>query len=344
MERITVAVDAMGGDNAPNAIVAGAIEALRRMPEANVLLFGRKEALEGLIADCADVRDRLEIVPCEEVISIEDSPMLAIRKKKDSSLVRAMLAVREKQAQAVLSAGSTGAVLAGGMFRVGRIQGIDRPALAPVIPGREKPYLLIDAGANVDCQSAYLEQFGLMGSVYMEKVLHVKDPLVCLANIGAEEEKGNKLYKEAYQRMKAQTAYRFGGNIEGRDIPFGRADVVVADGFDGNLILKYTEGLAMALMGMLKDEIRSSTRAKLGALLMKDTFAGFKKRMNYEDHGGAPLLGVEGVVVKAHGSSSAKAIASALRQTRDMVIGDVPGQIRQGLLGLSGKEREKDNV
>ena len=233
------------------------------------------------------------------------------------------------------SAGNTGALLAGGMLRIGRIAGIERPALAPVIPGVNKPFLLIDAGANVDCQPRYLVQFGLMGSVYMRSVMNVERPAVGLVNIGAEAEKGNRLTKETYQLMQAQTSYYFAGNVEARDVPSGDFDVVVADGFDGNIILKYTEGLASAMMGMLKSDLNASRVTKLGAALSRPAFRKFKRSMDYNAYGGAPLLGVEGAVIKAHGASGETAIMNALRQARTMLAGDVAGKILDGLSGLS---------
>lgn len=333
MAEYVVAVDAMGGDNAPGEIVKGCLMAVERMPDVRILLSGKPEILEPLLAG----NQRVELVPASEAIDPHEAPLLAVRKKADSSMVKCALAVKEGRAQAMVSAGSTGAVLASGILRIGRIPGIDRPALAPVLPGRKKPFLLIDSGANVDCQPEYLRQFGLMGSVYMEKVLGVKAPLVCLANIGSEPEKGSRLYKEAHELMKAQGAYRFGGNIEAREIPQGDADVVVADGFDGNLLLKYTEGMSIALTGMLKDEMLSSSRTKLGALLVKPAFHAFKKRLDYEQYGGAPLLGVAGAVVKAHGSSNATAVMNAIRQARLMIEGDVSGLIAKGVTALSEK-------
>lgn len=331
--QITIAVDAMGGDNAPRAIVEGCLMALREAEDLKILLFGPTGTLQPLAAGAP--QGRLEIREAPEVISMHEAPVLAVRRKANSSMVAAMLAVKSGEAQAVVSAGSTGAVLAGGMLRVGRIRGIERPALAPVIPGRKKPFLLIDCGANVDSQPEYLEQFGLMGSVYMEKVMGVARPQVGLVNIGAEPEKGNRLYKEAHQLMSRQTAYEFCGNVEAREIPAGQADVVVADGFDGNLILKYTEGLAGALTGMLKDELMASWRSKLGALLIMPAMRRFKARMDYEQHGGAPLLGVEGAVVKAHGSSSAAAFKNAVHQARRMVTGEVVERIREGVARIS---------
>ena len=335
MKEYVIALDAMGGDQAPDAIVAGAVAALRRYQDIRILLAGPQSRLEALLRDARDVRERVEILPADEVIEMEEPPMLAVRKKVNSSMVQAMMAVREKRAGAVVSAGNTGAILAGGMLRIGRIQGIERPALAPVIPGAKKPFLLIDAGANVDCQPKYLVQFGLMGSVYMKTVMGVEDPAVGLVNIGAEAEKGNKLTKETYQLMQAQTSYRFAGNAEARDIPTGDFDVVVADGSDGNIILKYTEGIVGAMMGMLKANLMASKVSKIGAALSRPAFRKFKRSMDYNAYGGAPLLGVEGAVIKAHGASGATAIMNALRQAYTMLSGDVAGKIREGLSGLS---------
>ena len=337
MSEYIIALDAMGGDQAPDAIVAGAVAALRRFDDIRVLLAGPEERLRDLLKDAEDVRDRVELLPADEVIQMDESPMLAVRKKVNSSMVQAMLAVREGRAGAVVSAGNTGAILAGGMLRVGRIPGIERPALAPVIPGAKKPFLLIDAGANVDCQPKYLEQFGLMGSVYMHSVMGVEKPAVGLVNIGAEAEKGNKLTKETYQLMQAQTSYYFAGNAEARDIPTGDFDVVVADGFDGNIILKYTEGLASAMMGMLKKNLMATRTTKIGAALSRPAYRQFKRSMDYNAYGGAPLLGVEGAVIKAHGSSGDTAIMNAIRQARNMLVGDVAGKIREGLSGLTSE-------
>ena len=335
MKEYVIALDAMGGDQAPDAIVAGAVAALRRFPDIRILLAGPQSRLEALLRDARDVRERVEILPADEVIEMEEPPMLAVRKKVNSSMVQAMMAVREKRAGAVVSAGNTGAILAGGMLRIGRIQGIERPALAPVIPGAKKPFLLIDAGANVDCQPKYLVQFGLMGSVYMKTVMGVEDPAVGLVNIGAEAEKGNKLTKETYQLMQAQTSYRFAGNAEARDIPTGDFDVVVADGFDGNIILKYTEGIVGAMMGMLKANLMASRVSKIGAALSRPAFRKFKRNMDYNAYGGAPLLGVDGAVIKAHGASGETAIMNAVRQAREMLAGDVAGKIKARLAGLT---------
>ena len=334
MSHYVIALDAMGGDHAPDAIVEGAVRALRKYDDIRILLAGPEEKLQALTASAGDVKDRIEIVNATQVIEMDEAPMMAVRAKKDSSLVVAMNAVREGRAGAVVSAGSTGALLAGGMFKIGRIAGIERPALAPVLPGLKKNFMLIDSGANVDCQPRYLLQFGLMGSVYMKSVLDVKDPQVGLVNIGAEAEKGNKLTKETYAMMQQQSGYCFAGNCEARDIFTGNYDVVVADGFDGNIILKHTEGLAKALFTMIKDELMASMGTKIGAMLAKPAFRKVKRRMDYNAVGGAPLLGVNGAVVKAHGSSGAEAIENAIRQARRMLEGDVVGKIREGLKAL----------
>lgn len=331
MSHYVIALDAMGGDHAPDAIVEGAVRALRKYDDIRILLAGPEEKLQEMTASAGDVKDRIEIVNATQVIEMDEAPMMAVRAKKDSSLVVAMNAVREGRAGAVVSAGSTGALLAGGMFKIGRIAGIERPALAPVLPGLKKNFMLIDSGANVDCQPRYLLQFGLMGSVYMKSVLDVKDPQVGLVNIGAEAEKGNKLTKETYALMQQQSGYSFAGNCEARDIFTGNYDVVVADGFDGNIILKHTEGLAKALFTMIKDELMASMGTKIGAMLAKPAFRKVKRRMDYNAVGGAPLLGVNGAVVKAHGSSGAEAIENAIRQARRMLEGDVVGKIREGL-------------
>ncbi len=343
MQMITIAVDAMGGDNAPGAIVEGCLMALREMPDISITLCGPEETLAPLLPEEGEIRNRVKIVHAPDVISMHEAPMMAVRKKTESSMVRAMLELKNGDAQAFVSAGSTGAVLAGGMTRVGRIRGIERPALAPVLPGLKTPFMLIDSGANVDCRPAYLMQFGLMGSVYMEKVLGVKNPRVGLANIGTEAEKGNQLAKATYELMSAQQVYHFVGNVEARDIPLGEADVITCDGFDGNLILKYTEGLAATLTGMLKQELKGgSFIEKIGALLIKPAIGRFKKRMDYEEFGGAPLLGVNGAMVKAHGSSNAPAFRSAIRQARIMVQGDVANIIRREVENLTPAEGENN--
>lgn len=340
MSKYIIAMDAMGGDNAPQAVVDGAILALKQWDDLKILLAGPEEHLKGMI-EGSDVKDRIEIIPADEVISMDEAPVLQVRRKKNSSMVQAMLAVKEGRAQAFISAGSTGAILAGSILRIGRIRGINRPALAPVMPARKKSFVLIDSGANVDCEPEYLLQFGMMGSIYVKNVLGVAEPKVGLANIGIEEEKGNNLTKEAYQLMKKQDLYHFAGNCEAREIPTGDFDVVVADGFAGNLILKFMEGLATTMIGMMKEYMLSNLRSKIGALLVKPAMKEFKKRLDYEEAGGAPLLGVEGAVVKAHGSSNGKAMFNAIRQARTMIETDVVGIIREGVKKMAAQQEEK---
>ncbi len=330
MRMIRIVLDAMGGDHAPRAACEGALLALRDDPGLQVLLAGVKEVIGPLVAQAGDERDRLTIIDAPETISNNESPALAVRQKKNSAVVRGMLMLREGEADGFVSAGSTGAVLVGGMLRLGRIPGIERPALAPLLPGREGSFLVIDAGANVDCKPEYLAQFALMGDAYMRKAAGLEKPRVGLLNNGAEEEKGSQLYAAAHQLLKRE-ALHFIGNVEGRYIPAGQADVIVCDGFDGNIILKYTEGVAETLMGIIKRELMADTRSKLGALLAKPAFRRVRKMMDYTEVGGAPLLGVRGAVVKAHGSSNGKAVHGALRQAVLMVRSGVAGAIEESI-------------
>ena len=311
-------LDAMGGDNAPGCTTAGAIEALRADPTLKITLAGTVSEITPLLKDADDVRDRIVLVDTPDIITNHDAPVMAVRQKKNSAVVMGMLAVREGAADAFVSAGSTGATLAGGMFRLGRIPGIDRPALAPLLPNGKGYFCLIDCGANVDSLPEYLPQFGIMGSAYMRTVRNIESPRVGLVNIGAEAEKGNALVKAAYPLMEA-APFNFIGNLEGRDITADIADVAVTDGFYGNLILKFMEGVAGTLMGIIKTELLSDTRGKIGALIAKPAFKRVKKTLDYSEVGGAPLLGVQGAVVKAHGSSNGHAIACAIRQATTMV-------------------------
>ena len=323
-------VDAMGGDNAPQAIVEGTLEALRKHPELQVVLGGPVGQVEPLLKEAQDVRDRISLDDAPEVITNHESPVMGVRKKTNSATVKGMLSLREGSCDGFVSAGSTGAVLAGGMFRLGRIPGIERPALAPLLPNGKGHFLLIDCGANVDCKPEYLVQFGLMGEAYMRGVMGLEKPRVGLINIGAEAEKGNALVKETYPMME-QAPYHFVGNVEARDITGDQADVLVADGFSGNLVLKFMEGVAGTLMGIIKKEMLADTRGKIAGLIAKPAFRRVKKTMDYTEVGGAPLLGVQGAVVKAHGSSNAHAFASAIGQCMKMVDGGVVKIISEGV-------------
>ena len=323
-------VDAMGGDYAPQSPVEGAVEALRRYPNIEITLAGDLKQVEPLLKDCDDVRGRITLLDAPEVITNHESPVMGVRTKKNSATVQGMLQLKEKQADGFVSAGSTGAVLAGGMFRLGRIEGVERPALAPLLPNGKGYFLLIDCGANVDCKPEYLQQFGVMGDAYMKGVMGLEKPRVGLINIGAESEKGNALVKAVYPLME-QSGYHFIGNVEARDITGDQADVLVCDGFSGNLILKFMEGVSGTLMGMIKKELMADTRSKIGALISKPAFKRVKKAMDYTEVGGAPLLGVQGAVVKAHGSSNAHAFSCAIGQCVKMIDGHVVEIIEKGM-------------
>ena len=323
-------VDAMGGDLAPEAPVKGTLAALRKYPELEIILAGKLDEVRPFLTGWEDVKDRLTLEEAPEIITNHESPVMGVRKKVNSATVQGMLKVRCGEADGFVSAGSTGATLAGGMFRLGRIPGIERPALAPLIPNGKGYFLLIDCGANVDCKPEYLVQFGIMGDAYMKGVMGMENPRIGLVNIGAEAEKGNALVKETYPLME-KAPYNFVGNVEARDIPLDQADVVVTDGFGGNLILKYTEGLATALMGMIRKEMMADVRGKIGGLIAKPAFRRVKKLLNSDEIGGAPLLGVQGAVVKAHGSSNDYAFCSAIGQCVKMIEGHVVQKIEEKL-------------
>lgn len=330
-------LDAMGGDNAPQATVEGAMEALRLHPEMEVELGGPIQAVQKEVDRVfaqaePSLRKRLILTDCPEIITNCESPVMAVRKKKQSAIVDGMLKLRDGEVDAFVSAGSTGAVLSGGMFRLGRIPGIERPALAPMMPNGEGYFLLIDCGANVDCRPEWLRQFALMGNAYMQGVCGMEKPRIGLVNNGAEAEKGCSLTKEAFELLSATESIHFVGNVEAREITGNVADVIVCDGFVGNVILKFMEGVAGTLMGIIKKEITADFKSKIGALLAKPAFRRVKKVMDYSEVGGAPLLGVRGNVVKAHGSSNAHAVACAIKQAVRMIEGDVVGKIEKQLV------------
>ena len=325
-------LDAMGGDNAPLAPVQGAKEAMEMYPQLHIELAGPIEIVQKTVDEVfgekdAALRSRLTLTDCPEIITNNEAPVMAVRKKKQSAIVDGMLKLRDGEVDAFVSAGSTGAVLAGGMFRLGRLKGIDRPALAPMMPKRKDFFLLIDCGANVDCRPEYLHQFAMMGKAYMESVRGVENPRIGLVNNGAEAEKGCALTKEAYELLDADKRLNFVGNVEARYITEDAADIIVCDGFVGNVILKFMEGVVGTLMGIIKQELFGDLRSKLGGLLAKPAFRRIKKKLDYNEVGGAPLLGVRGNVVKAHGSCKGHAMACSLRQAVMMVEGDVVGKI-----------------
>ncbi|MCI8750628.1 MAG: phosphate acyltransferase PlsX [Lachnospiraceae bacterium] len=313
-KTIKVVVDAMGGDNAPEAPVKGAVEALNEVPGINIILAGRTEEIKKELDKYTYDNGRISIVHADDIIGFDEPPVMAIRKKKNSSIVVGMNLVKHGDADAFVSAGSTGAILVGGQFVVGRIKGVERSPLAPVIPTAKGPALLIDCGANVDARASHLVQFAKMGSIYMQHVVGIKNPRVAIVNIGAEEEKGNMLVKETYPLLKECTDINFTGSIEARDIPKGDADVIVCEAFVGNVILKLYEGLASTLIGKIKEGLMSSFQSKMGALLIKPALKKTLKQFDVSGQGGAPLLGLNGLVVKAHGSSGSLEIKQAIKQ------------------------------
>jgi glycerol-3-phosphate acyltransferase PlsX len=333
-----IAVDAMGGDNAPRAVVEGALSASKKYG-VELYLVGLKNEIEKYISEENKNNSNVNIVEASEIINVNESPVNAIKQKKNSSMVVGLKLVKEGQCDAFVSAGSTGAFLAGALLKVGRVKGIARPALSPLIPTIKGNCMIIDAGANVDCKPKNLQQFAVMGSIYMEKVMGIKKPRVGLLNIGTEESKGNELTKESYELIR-QTNVNFVGNVEARDIIDGVCDVCVCDGFAGNILLKSTEGVAMAIFKLLKEEFLKSFKTKLGAVLLKDSLKSFKKRFDYTEVGGAPFLGIDGIMIKAHGSSDAKAISNAMRQAKLLYDNGCIDTIRNEInkLGAEGSD------
>jgi len=309
-----IAIDAMGGDNAPKAIIEGALQAIQEY-DIEVFLVGKKDEMNKYMENELINSSRLNIVDASEIILNDDSPVNAIRQKKDSSMVIGLKLVKEGQCDAFVSAGSTGAFLAGSLLKVGRIKGIDRPALSPIMPTIEGSCMIIDAGANVDCKPKNLEQFAIMGSIYMQKVNNIARPRVGILNIGTEEGKGNELTKQSYELL-SKLNINFIGNVEARDILTGVCDVCVCDGFAGNILLKSSEGAAATIFKLLKKEFTKNTKNKIGALLLKDGIKDFKKKFDYTEYGGAPFLGIDGIMIKAHGSSDANAFKNAIRQAK----------------------------
>ncbi len=322
-----LAIDAMGGDNAPKEIVLGAMKAIEAYKDIHIALVGDEKKIREHLTN----EERIEIIHTEEVILSTDEPVRAVRRKKDASMVLAARQVSEGKADACLSAGNTGALMASGLFVVGRIEGIERPALAPTLPtiGGEG-FLLLDVGANADAKPEHLLQYALMGSIYSQKARGLKNPTVGLLNIGTEEKKGNELTKETFSLLK-EADINFIGNVEARDLLDGAADVVVTDGFTGNMVLKTIEGTAMSVFKMLKQTLMSSVKSKLAAAVLKPEFSTIKNQMDYTEYGGAGLFGLKAPVIKAHGSSDANAIYNSIRQAREMVSNDVAGTIKKAI-------------
>ena len=313
-EFVTVALDAMGGDHAPAEIVKGGVDAVNASKEIKVLMVGDEEKIRKELAKYTYDPKRIEVVGTTEVIDNNEPPVQAIRNKKDSSLVRCQRLVKQGEADAMVSAGSTGAVLAGGQLIVGRIKGVHRPPLAPLIPTEKGFSMLIDCGANVDARAAHLLQFAKIGTLYMRHIMGIENPKVAIVNIGTEEEKGNQLVKEAYPLLRECSSINFIGSIEARNIPAGEADVIVCEAFVGNVILKLYEGVAMTLVHKLKASLNASFRGKVGGLLVKPAVKTMMKEFDATEYGGAPLLGLKGLVVKSHGSSNAYEIQNSILQ------------------------------
>lgn len=310
-----VVVDGMGGDNSPQAIVEGCVLAQKEYG-VDIIITGPKEVIEAELSKYEYNKQCISVVDAREVISTNEAPVKALKTKKDSSLVKALEMVKSGEADAIVSAGSTGAFLAGCTLIVKRIKGISRPALAPVMPGKNGPFMIIDVGANADCKPQYLTQFAHMGKVYFENVLHVNNPTVGLVNIGEEEEKGNELTKAAHKLLKEENNLNFIGNIEPREIPKGEVNILVCDGFVGNTVLKMYEGVAETILNELKAEIMSGFVSKVGGVLLKPVFKRFKKHYDYKEYGGAAFLGVNGICIKAHGSSDARAFKNAIKLSK----------------------------
>jgi glycerol-3-phosphate acyltransferase PlsX len=333
---VRVALDAMGGDNAPGQIVQGAVEAAREY-DIGVYLVGREDAIRAELARYDIQGLDLPIIQTDEVIEMDEHPASAVRRKKNASMILALQQVRDGKALGAVSAGNSGAMMAASLFTLGRISGVDRPALGGLFPTRDNICLVIDIGANTDCKPEYLLQFALMGSIYIERIFSVPSPRIALLANGEEETKGNELVQQAHQLLKANAAtlgLNFIGNVEGRDIPTGGADVVVCDGFVGNVVLKLSEGLAETLLGILRTQMTSSLPSKLAAAVLRPGLRKVIKRLDYAEYGGVPLLGIKGSAIISHGRSNATAIKNALRVARQTSETNVAGAIAEGLSKL----------
>lgn len=330
-EMKNVAVDAMGGDNAPGEIVKGAVEAVCTRGDIKVILVGLQDVINAELQKYTYPAEQIEVVHASEVIETAEPPVVAIRKKKDSSIVVALNLVKNGQADAFVSAGSSGAVLVGGQVIVGKIRGIERAPLAPLIPTKKGVSLLIDCGANVDARASHLVQFARMGSIYMEHVMGVENPKVAIVNIGAEEEKGNALVKETYPLLKECEDINFVGSIEARDIPNGDADVIVCEAFVGNVILKLYEGLSSTLINVIKQGLMSTLKSKIGAALALPALKNTIKSFDATEYGGAPLLGLKGLVVKTHGSAKSKEVKNSIIQCVSFKEQNINDKIQQNI-------------
>jgi glycerol-3-phosphate acyltransferase PlsX len=337
-QMTSVVLDAMGGDYAPAEPVKAAVEAVKNRKDICVILVGQEDVVRAELEKYTYPQEQITVVHAEEVIETAEPPVNAIRKKKQSSIVIGMNMVKQREADAFVSAGSSGAILVGGQVIVGRIKGIERPPLAPLIPTEKGVSLLIDCGANVDARSSHLVQFAKIGSIYMENVLGIKNPRVAIVNIGAEEEKGNALVKETFPLLKECTDINFVGSIEAREIPRGEADVIVCEAFVGNVILKLYEGLSATLVGVIKKGLMSTLKSKIGAALALPALKSTLKAFDATQYGGAPLLGLNGLVVKTHGSAKAQEITNALYQCVAFKEQDINGKIKKNIICSTEQE------
>jgi glycerol-3-phosphate acyltransferase PlsX len=325
-----IAIDVMGGDKAPYETIKGGVEALKET-ECEIVLIGDSDIIEKELLKYSYDHDRISVIHASEIIENEDKPVKAIKKKDDSSMVVGLKLLRKKEIDGFVSAGNTGALLAGSLLKVGRIKGIDRPALGVAIPTVKGFSVLLDSGANVECKPRNLREFAIMGGIYSRYVLSVENPKVGLINVGTEEEKGTAMIKEAYGMIKEDETINFVGNIEGRTILDGEVDVIVCDGFTGNVLLKFLEGMAKSFGTLLKEVFLSSFKTKIGALLIKSELGIFKKKLDYKEYGGAPLLGINGNVVKAHGSSDSRAIKNAIKYAEKFAYSNVTDKIFEAI-------------
>jgi len=325
-----IAIDGMGGDNAPAAVIDGSIQALKEYDNIELYITGPEEILNAELAKYIYPKDKIIVIDAKEVILPNEHPVMALRRKKDSSIVKALNLVKDGTCDGIISGGSTGAFLAGCTLIIGRIKGIERPALAPIMPGRRGNFMIVDVGANVDCKPAFLVQFAKMGKIYYKKVFGVNNPSIGLINIGQEEEKGNELTKATFKLLKQESSLNFKGNIEPREISTGDTNILVSDGFVGNTALKMYEGSASSILGVVKDEVlKSSFISKVGILLLKPVLKNIMKKFDYKEYGGAPFLGVDGICIKAHGSSDAKAFKNSIKQTKIFYENDVLKDIKK---------------
>lgn len=321
---LKIVIDAMGGDQAPDEIIKGVVKAVKKFPDITCILTGKENKLTEKLKELTYNEDRLKIVNATQTVSMSDKPSAVLRNKKDSAIIVGADLVKEDKAEALISAGNTGAVMAASIFNIGRVSKVKRPPIATVFPSKIGKTLVLDAGANVDSKALHLMQFAIMGQIYAEQVLNITNPRIGLLSIGSEKEKGNKLNSKTYEMLeKKDLVNNFIGNVEGRDIFNGSCDVIVCDGFVGNIVLKTTEGVASYVFDLLKDTLTKNFKTKIGALLLKDELKKMKNKVDYRQYGGAPLLGLKGLVIISHGSSDAQAIYSAIKVAREAIKNNV---------------------